>query len=639
MIRSFPRVPIRWVIAGLAGAPAVALAFVFWQASRAASEARTAVISRSEIAFRQATVHRTAPTDADLISAAADFEDMAAFQDRVFISTRACLFVYDRAGTLLQSYRSGFELPSGELGALATGILAGESQPELFIGTRRQGVLAFDGSQFRQLLPNDAALRNITSVLVLKSGRLLLGTEKHGLLIYDGRKLSSFNDQLQGMRITALAGDEGDLWIGTLANGVFHDHAGQSEAMKDDLPDPQVLSIATADGAAYVGTPLGVVEFRDGRRNRTLADGFFARALALNGATLHVGTEDEGIVDVPLESRGVARVRPESTTVFGGVRHLAVFDGIAYAVARNAVYRFDESGRVWKRAVQESPSVLADGNIAALGVSGGQLWVGYFDHGLDVVDPQFDRARHIENDAVFCINRIVADTGHSRTAVATANGLVLFDSGAEQRQVIGRKDGLLADHVTDVAMRAGGMVVATPGGLSFLDNSGVRSLYVFHGLVNNHVYTVATFGKATMAGTLGGISVLDDEAVRANLTTANSHLRHNWVTAIVRVDDGWFVGTYGGGILQLDKNGEWHTFPDLKSAFAVNPNAMLTTAQRVYAGTLDSGLMVYDRASARWTNATGGLPSLNVTALAEYGGSIYAGTDNGLVRFTRGQVQ
>ncbi len=31
---------------------------------------------------------------------------------------------------------------------------------------------------------------------------------------------------------------------------------------------------------------------------RTLADGFFAQALARRGETLYVGTEDEGIVDV-----------------------------------------------------------------------------------------------------------------------------------------------------------------------------------------------------------------------------------------------------------------------------------------------------------------------------------------------------
>jgi len=101
----------------------------------------------------------------------------------------------------------------------------------------------------------------------------------------------------------------------------------------------------------------------------------------------------------------------------------------------------------------------------------------------------------------------------------------------------------------------------------------VRSLYVFHGLVNNHVYTIATRGAETVAGTLGGLSVLDEDTVRVNYTTANSRLKQNWITALARVGDEWLAGTYGAGVLRLDASGEWHSFPDLKPDFVVNPNA------------------------------------------------------------------
>ena len=142
-----------------------------------------------------------------------------------------------------------------------------------------------------------------------------------------------------------------------------------------------------------------------------------------------------------------------------------------------------------------------------------------------------------------------------------------------------------------------------------------------------------------MAGTLGGLSVLHDDTVRVNYTTANSHLKHNWITALTRVGDDWFVGTYGAGVVRLDPSGEWHTFPDLKQDFVVNPNAMLSIGDRVFAGTLDHGLFVFDRASGRWTNATIGLPSKNVTALAGGDGYVYAGTDNGMVRIAEGALR
>jgi ligand-binding sensor domain-containing protein len=63
----------------------------------------------------------------------------------------------------------------------------------------------------------------------------------------------------------------------------------------------------------------------------------------------------------------------------------------------------------------------------------------------------------------------------------------------------------------------------------------------------------------------------------------------------------------------------------------INPNAMLVTPTKVYAGTLGRGLWIYDRGTERWSAWTAGLPSWNVTALASDGAHIYVGTDNGLV--------
>jgi ligand-binding sensor domain-containing protein len=92
------------------------------------------------------------------------------------------------------------------------------------------------------------------------------------------------------------------------------------------------------------------------------------------------------------------------------------------------------------------------------------------------------------------------------------------------------------------------------------------------------------------------------------------------------------VGTYGAGVLGLDRTGHFQSFAGASGPVEVNPNAMLVTARHVFAGTLGNGLYVYDRASARWSTISEGLPSDNVTALAESNGYLYVGTDNGLVR-------
>ncbi len=86
------------------------------------------------------------------------------------VSGRAGLFVFNRDGALQRWYRTGLELPAAELGAVSAGIAAGSAAPEVFIATRGEGVLAFDGTRFRQILPADSGLRIVTSVLALGSG-------------------------------------------------------------------------------------------------------------------------------------------------------------------------------------------------------------------------------------------------------------------------------------------------------------------------------------------------------------------------------------------------------------------------------------------------------------------------------------
>jgi len=304
-----------------------------------------------------------------------------------------------------------------------------------------------------------------------------------------------------------------------------------------------------------------------------------------------------------------------------------------FAVARNGLYRMSAHAFGWQRVLEANAAVLSDRNISALAVdSTGRLWVGYFDRGLDLLASDNSRARHVEDEHVFCVNRVFPDSKTGAIDVATANGLVRFDASGTEQQVLTRADGLIADHITDVVAYRDGLALATPAGLTFLDASGARSMYAFHGLVSNHVYALGVSGDELMAGTLGGLSLLNKGDIAANFNTTTSNLKHNWITAVVPVDSGWMVGTYGAGILGLDRAGHFSSFETGSGPFEVNPNAMLVTPSYVLAGTLGQGLYIYDRRSGRWSVIHDGLPSLNVTALAAANGYIYIGTDNGLVR-------
>ena len=189
------------------------------------------------------------------------------------------------------------------------------------------------------------------------------------------------------------------------------------------------------------------------------------------------------------------------------------------------------------------------------------------------------------------MNRILSEPKSAAVDVATANGLVRFNQSGDVQQVLTRSDGLIADHITDVVDYRSGLALATPAGLTLLDSTGARSMYAFNGLVNNHIYALGASGDELMAGTLGGLSQLQQGTVQVNYTTTSSGLKHNWITAVARVDNLWMVGTYGAGVLSLDESGRFHTFDVASEQININPNAMLVTPRLCPRGFARAGIV------------------------------------------------
>jgi ligand-binding sensor domain-containing protein len=637
-----------WVAIALAAIILGLGALVAWRAQRALRNSERAFASQESLPCEVRALAPQPNPGFESLRAPAVFRGGAFFEGRFYLSGPAGLFAFAPDGRLAHIDHVGTDLPPSPLGAMAVGTLADSRRPELLIATDGAGVLAFDGASFRQIRPDDAGAREVTALLPLGSGTLLLGTAKRGLLVWDGKALRPFHATTANLYITSLAGNEGDLWIGTL-DGLLHWQGGQAERIGEHqgLPDPRVETIAVDGDCAWVGTPAGVAEFRQGRFSRTVAPGAFAHALLADNHSLLVGDFSSGVVRVSLAATPSAALRRSISAPaanFSGeptpspIEQFLPVAGHLYAVAVDGLLEQDPDG-AWRTVLAGGSALLTDRNIAALMADqSGRLWVGYFDRGLDILPVAGGQPLHIENEHVFCVNRIVEDARDRAVAVATANGLVWFDPDGRQKQVLERAAGLIADHVTDVALYGDGVVAATPAGITFLDSTGPHSMYAFEGLVNNHVYALATDGSQLLVGTLGGLSLVSNGIVRRNLTTANSGLRHNWITGLVRTGDHWLIGTYGAGVLEMDANGSVSATDATRNGVVINPGALLADGRLVLAGTLGQGLLVGDATGTRWRTVTAGLPSLNVTALATSNGTVFVGTENGLVKISESNL-
>jgi ligand-binding sensor domain-containing protein len=668
-------------------------AFVFVRVQHSLDQADISVAAQGRFPFELRTIGKLENLGFEAIASPANSSSGAFYRGKLYLGGGSGLSVYDVSEDgyrLLRSYRLGLELPAAPLGQMVVARLRGESEPELVIATAGQGVLLFSGNgsadgagTIRQIWARDAAARNVRALLPLPSGELLIGTERRGLLVYRGsdktNAMETFHPQFAGLSVTALAADATGFWVGTRDRGVLHWHGGQVDAFGGEgrqdrsndpanggtetsaLPDDQVDAIAVHGDRVFVGTPLGVEEFDQGQPVRVLAKNTFAQSLFADDTSLTIGSMDQGIRHVSLEGSrrlgliGRSAYQSERTDdqALAFLRQDADAASPIYAVMRDGLRREQSDGQ-WSRlgpaagAADGDSTTLTDGNISALAFGpDGRLWVGYFDRGIDIFPVDGVAAlgkEHREDDHLFCINRIVLDPRRNTMAVATANGLVLFDAQTSPRQVMTKRDGLIADDVTDIAFAQEIMVLATPAGLTFVDGGGVSSLYGFQGLVNNHVYALGWQPQSTelLAGTLGGISVVKNESVEHNMTATNSGLKHNWITAIVPVNAAtasgpdvsreWMVGTYGAGVMLLGKDGRFTPMEGATSDMVVNPNAMIATNAHIFAGTLGKGLWIWSRTSGRWRQITAGLPSENITALAAHAGEVYVGTENGLVR-------
>jgi len=635
---------------------AVGLSFAFCVRLQHSLRSAAAEASAAQhIGYESRALSLATSVPVEWISSPAKWTSGIVFNGRIYLAGSTGLLELNADGSPARTFRPGLELPAAPITGLATGTPRGAAQLELLIATRGAGLLLFDGATFVQILPSDAAARDVTAVLPLSTGDVLLGTRRLGVLVLSGGtrskgtgELSYLHSQLSDRNITALAGDAGDLWVGTQDSGLIHFHGGTAAlfALAQGMPDDDVTSLLIRGPAVYAGTPLGVAEFETGQLKRVLAKNYFVQALAVDDRTLTVATVDEGIVSVPLDARPSDAGQGEQRIRAGGAetgREQNATAATAFFNTQNGLLAVTNQGLLersggeysWRPVLRGAQPLLSDSNISALAFApDGSLWIGYFDRGLDVATVRGDveMVTHREDEHIFCVNRILADNRNARIDVATANGLALFDEHGKLDRVLGKHDGLIAENVTDVENYGDGLVIATPAGLTFLGRDGAESLYSFEGLVNNHVYALGVSRNRVLAGTLGGISVLQDKNVTRNFTVANSALKHNWITAIVPVGEGWFVGTYGAGVMKLDADGQFAAFGRATRPIEVNPNAMTVTPAHVLAGTLSDGLYIYDRDTGQWRQWTAGLPSMNVTALADRDGEIYIGTDNGLVR-------
>jgi ligand-binding sensor domain-containing protein len=566
------------------------------------------------------------------------------FNDSYFIASDGGLVELDQTGKLVRHLTVIDGLPESDLLSLAV------FNSKLFIGTRTEGLVEFNGSQFRGYRWTDRTPQSIDA-LFADEGRLLIGTRAGGLIAFDGRQfkeLTAGTERQRLLEINLLAKDGARLLVGTFADGLWIEEGGRWSHFTtvDGLLSNRIVGVALANKLLFVATDFGLsVTENTQARFRTLVTLPSLSSVALtrdslvlskdNGETFSFRTDQQ--ISAARQVTPIAWPRAANSS---GTRLIAL-DQYLWLLSDDGLYRaaMDHGFVAWGQT--DRNRMLTSNLVSALTIdSQARVWAGNFRRGIDVLSPQGMQLAHLESETSREINSLTKAS--NSILAASSGGLLRFDSSLRTTEEWSTKDGLLSNAVLQVAhwnvdnadARNLLLACATSKGLSLGARGKLHGLTTVQGLPSNSLYAVLVQGRKTYVGTLGGLAVVEDGRVSRVFKDTNSKLTNNWVTALAAIGQRIFVGTYGGGLFELNASGELRSFAPEVGRVVVNPNAMWSDGLRLFVGTLD-GALIFEPSSQQWTRVKSELPSRNVLSITGSDEYVYFGTTGGIARIER----
>ena len=587
---------------------------------------------------------------------------IARLNDSYFVASDGGLIELDQSGKSVKHYTVLDGLPESDLLSLAT------FNSKLFIGTRTHGLIEFDGLQFQAYRWPDRKSQSIDALLS-DDGRLLIGTRAGGLIAFDGRQfkeLTAGPDHRRLLEINLLSRDGVRLFAGTFADGLWMEEGGRwsNFTVEDGLLSNRIVGAAVANQHLLVASDFGLAvaplaNLSSGNaaasqpRFLQLATLPSLSSLALTADSV-VLTKDNGELFSLRTDREVSTWRHLNPAAWlkGGNSigaRLTSTDQYLWLLSEDGLYRAGmdhvREGKVLSNAFvawgnDDRRRTLTTNLVSALTIdSQARIWAGNFRRGIDVLSLQGTRVAHIESETSREINSLINDQSSNTVMAASSAGLLRFDPGLRTTEQWSTKEGLLSNSVMQVTrwdaegdnVRDPLLALATSKGLSLGARGKLRGLTTVQGLPSNSSYTVLVQGRRIYVGTLGGLAVVEDGRVSRVFKDTNSKLTTNWVTALCAVGSRIFVGTYGGGVFELNGSGDLRSFVAEIGRAVVNPNAMWTDGLRLFVGTLD-GALVFEPASQEWTEVKSELPARNVLSITGSDSYVYFGTTGGIAR-------
>lgn len=485
----------------------------------------------------------------------------------------------------------------------------------------------------------------VTAVTQTRDGWLWVGTS-NGLARFDGLRFTTFGERhgLPSLSVTCLLEDSrGVLWVGTEGGGLVRWEDGKFHALEigEGLAARTVLSLAEdAAGVLWVATPAGLHYWRDGRLTRCV-EGLAASLVAgqdgvwfIAGGSEMVRWNGREVVKAP---GGLDPSRFSAVSALSGGTDGAMWfggaNGYVGRLAAGAVTTFGEGHQV-----------LASSTRELLPTPGGDVWVGTSASGLARL--REGALLQITTDdglGANCVGDLCLDREGVLWVGTIGGGLSCLRP--RRIEAVTTRDGLSHNGVMAMAEDAVGTLwIGTNGGGLNRLAAGSRQpgphspSYV---LENRVISSLAAMrdGSLWLGTSTEGVFRIKEGAVQS--IGLEDGLPGRIVTSLAEdVEGGLWVGTLDGGVCYV-RDGRVEPLPEPGVPAGLPVTSLLVDRSgRLWVGTAGQGVVCREAGGTlvRWTRDHG-LPSQFIRTFREdAGGTMWAGTSGGLVRWAGGRL-
>ena len=171
---------------------AVTLIVVFASVQRTLNLVSHHVEQRGQLSFSRrpldSAVALAAGSGFQPVNGTSSFTQGVTLNGDLYLGGSGGLAIYSAGGKSLANLRTGLELPAAQIVAVAAGRPRGAPEAQLLLATEGAGLLVLTPSAgarpgLEQVLPDSPEARDLTAVLPLPGGDVLLGTRHVGVLV------------------------------------------------------------------------------------------------------------------------------------------------------------------------------------------------------------------------------------------------------------------------------------------------------------------------------------------------------------------------------------------------------------------------------------------------------------------------